>query len=85
MSGGGCGFRGLSASPVVRLIGLLGSVAIIVFATLFSFGGAAPGETQAVRFCIVCSEHWLADAISNVLLFLPFGASLSAPLSAPRP
>jgi hypothetical protein len=57
-------------------------VAIIVFATLFSIGGAAPGETQAVRFCIVCSEHWLADAISNVLLFLPFGASLSASLSA---
>ena len=53
-------------------------MAIIVFATLFSIGGAAPGETQAVRFCIVCSEHWLADAISNVLLFLPFGASLSA-------
>ena len=61
-------------------------MAIIFGATLFPFaGGGLPGtpwSVQAIRWCIVCDEHWLADAISNVLLFVPFGAAVVAALVA---
>jgi hypothetical protein len=50
-------------------------LALIVAATLTS-----GGRGESVRWsigCVICSETWLADAISNVALFAPFGAALT--------
>jgi hypothetical protein len=55
---------------------LIGSVALIGAATLWPFSTSL-SSPFAARWCVTCSDHWLADAISNVLLFLPLGLSLA--------
>jgi hypothetical protein len=54
-----------------------GSVALIAAATLLPFG-ATPAEQLPPRWCLACGGLWAADAVSNVLLFLPLGLSLGA-------
>ena len=53
---------------------------VIGLATLTPGGdGALPPATQSVWqrvSCVTCSQTWLADMISNVLLFVPLGAML---------
>ncbi len=55
---------------------VLGSVALIAAATLLPFG-AIPASQMPPRWCFDCGGMWLADAISNVLLFLPLGLALA--------
>ncbi len=51
------------------------SFALIVAATLTS-GGRDEGVRWSIA-CLTCSETWLADAISNVALFVPLAMSLA--------
>lgn len=44
----------------------------IIIATLHPSNGHSAPAT-----CLFCGERWLADALANVALFLPFGAALS--------
>jgi VanZ family protein len=47
-------------------------VFVILAATLTPQGGRTPDEL--LERCIRCAANWLEDDISNVVLFLPFGA-----------
>lgn len=47
-------------------------VFVILAATLTPSGGRTPDEL--LQRCIRCAANWLEDDISNVVLFLPFGA-----------
>lgn len=58
------------------------AVVLVVVATLTT-GGREPvvtnGESAWRAFvCITCTPTWLADIISNIALFVPFGAALAA-------
>ena len=48
-------------------------VLVIAVMTLLPTYGT-PGDT---RYCLLCGERGLADFISNVVLFGPFGAALA--------
>ena len=54
--------------------GLYASLTFILGATLVPSGSELPVFTG----CIVCGERGWSDALTNVLLFLPFGAALAA-------
>jgi hypothetical protein len=53
----------------------VGSVALIVAATLLPFGGIA-AEHIPPSWCVRCGSLWLTDVISNVAMFVPFGVAL---------
>jgi VanZ family protein len=55
-------------------IGLFAALAFILGATLSPSGNELPEFVG----CIVCGAHGWSDALSNVVLFLPFGAALAA-------
>ena len=60
---------------------LLGAV-LIACLTLVPFAGAKPG---ADALCLFCGERAAADAVLNVLLYLPLGVGLAlAGWNAPR-
>ena len=50
------------------------AIGLITWATLTPSGDLL--EARPTRWCITCSPIWLADAISNVVLFVPLGAAL---------
>ena len=54
---------------------LIGSVALIIAATLLPFGGMA-AERIPPAWCVRCGSLWLTDVISNVAMFVPFGVAL---------
>jgi hypothetical protein len=64
----------------VRLLAVLLSVALIGVLTLTQGGqmvAAADGLSAWQRVsCVTCPATWLADIVSNVVLFVPFGAAL---------
>lgn len=51
-------------------------MALIVTATLLPFGAMASSQLPP-RWCVACGGLWLTDAVSNVVLFLPFGAAIA--------
>ena len=55
---------------------LVGSVAIIIIATLLPFGGMPP-ERIPPSWCLRCGTLWLTDAIANIALFVPLGFALA--------
>ena len=73
---------------------LIGSVALIIGATLLPFGegpfGGMPAERIPPAWCLRCGDLWLTDAIANIALFVPFGFALALrsaqqrPISVPR-
>jgi len=71
--GSGFGFR-VSGSLKVSL--LVGSVAIIIIATLLPFGGMPP-ERIPPSWCLRCGTLWLTDAFANVALFVPWGLAMA--------
>ena len=54
---------------------LLGAVGVIAMATLVPVGGV-PATRVPPAWCLVCGPAWLADAVANVILFLPLGAAM---------
>lgn len=52
------------------------SVIGILLATLSPWLGIAPMRIPAA-WCLICGGAWVMDAVSNVLLFAPLGASLA--------
>ena len=66
-----------SAVPGGRrsLLPLALGTALIALATLTPAG---TGEGLPPRWCVRCGSYWLTDAVSNVLLFVPFGAAVAA-------
>jgi hypothetical protein len=54
----------------------MGSVALIIGATLLPFGAMEASQIPPA-WCLECGDLWLTDAISNVALFVPFGAALA--------
>lgn len=54
---------------------LAAAVAAILSATLFPISG---GDPEPWLGCVLCGERGIADALINVLLFLPLGAALAA-------
>ncbi|MCA2982490.1 VanZ family protein [Gemmatimonas sp.] len=54
---------------------LLGAVGVIAMATLVPAGGV-PATRVPPAWCLVCGPAWLADAVANVVLFLPLGAAM---------
>ncbi len=66
-----------------RTLLLAASIVLVVVATLLPAG---IGRGSWIHWCVTCGLHWLADAISNVALFVPLGASLAlCGFGAPRP
>lgn len=59
----------------MRGAALVGSVALIIAATLLPFGGMA-AEQIPPAWCVRCGSLWLTDVISNVAMFVPFGVAL---------
>ncbi len=53
---------------------LIASVALILLATLTPIGAASIPPTSP--WCVDCGGHWLADALSNIALFIPLGVTL---------
>jgi hypothetical protein len=53
---------------------LVAAAAAILAATLFPIAG---GERGRWLSCVLCGDRWAADALVNVLLFVPFGAALA--------
>ena len=51
-------------------------MALIVGATLLPFGAMEAAQIPPA-WCLRCGDLWLADVISNVALFVPFGMALS--------
>ena len=60
----------------MRRIALAASVALIIAATLVPFEALQTDRAPAV-WCLVCEGLWLTDAISNIVLFIPLGVSLT--------
>ena len=60
----------------MRRISLAASVALIVAVTLVPFDALQTDRAPAT-WCLVCDGLWLTDAISNIVLFVPLGVSLS--------
>lgn len=58
-----------------RLIAVIGSVVVIITATLLPFNPIVSSQIPPT-WCLRCGGLWLTDAVSNVLLFVPLGASL---------
>lgn len=54
----------------------MASVALIVWATLLPGNEIAP-QLIPPRWCLRCGGLWMTDAISNVVLFTPFGIALA--------
>lgn len=52
---------------------LVASLLLIVAATLLP----TAAREAPIAWCIRCGPFWLSDAIGNVVLFIPFGASLA--------
>lgn len=52
---------------------LVASLLLVVAATLLP----TAAREEPIAWCIRCGPFWLSDAISNVVLFLPFGAALT--------
>ena len=52
------------------------SVTLILRATLGTGFSIAPMRIPAA-WCLICGDGWLMDAVSNVVLFLPFGVALA--------
>ena len=50
------------------------SIVVIVAATMVPTPGSR--GPLPVSWCMTCGPMWMADAISNVVLFVPFGAAL---------
>lgn len=59
--------------PFVLLV--LGAAAVVA-ATLLPGNGIEWAESIPPRWCLRCGGLWLTDGISNVLLFMPFGAGV---------
>ncbi|MBY0490107.1 MAG: VanZ family protein [Gemmatimonadaceae bacterium] len=53
------------------------SVLLILAATLLPTG-TAPIDLAAQRWCIDCGGPWAADAVCNILLFVPLGVALAS-------
>ena len=74
--------RGVRQVNVLALALLAAALGLIAFTTLTT--GAR--ESIALKgvplwraaFCVSCPATWLADIISNIALFVPFGAALAA-------
>ncbi|MBL0169369.1 MAG: VanZ family protein [Gemmatimonadaceae bacterium] len=56
---------------LIAWVGLPMAVALVAIATLRPASEAV--ANSATVWCLTCSPIWLADAISNVILFLPLG------------
>jgi hypothetical protein len=66
-----------------RTLGLAAVIALILAVTLPPSGEGA--RTAAITSCLVCGTRGMADAILNVVLFVPFGIAAAATLrSGPR-
>lgn len=55
-------------------LALILAIGLVLLATLPDVHGETLGRFQ---FCVVCGESGSADAVLNILLFLPFGAALA--------
>ena len=62
------------ARPSVTRAVLCASLVLIVLATLSPLDRST---APVVRWCLGCGPIWLADAISNLILFAPLGAALT--------
>jgi hypothetical protein len=59
---------------MTRRIVIIFSLVAIIIATLISPTG---GPSRPFSFCLTCNFRWLADALANVVLFVPLGCALS--------
>jgi hypothetical protein len=53
---------------------VVGAAALILIATLYPSGQSGSG---AAPRCVICGDRGIADALVNVLLFMPFGAAIA--------
>lgn len=67
----------------LRLGAVLASVVVIITATLLPFNPIVSSQIPP-QWCLKCGGLWLTDAVSNVLLFVPFGAACAWVLSRVR-
>ena len=68
----------LKARPTAlrRTLPVAASVLLVLLATVAPFG-ALSSRQHFPRWCLACGGLWMTDAISNVVLFVPFGIALA--------
>jgi len=59
---------------LLKVCAVLASVVVIITATLLPFNPIVSSQIPP-QWCLRCGGLWLTDAVSNVLLFVPFGAA----------
>lgn len=62
---------------------MIASVVVIITATLLPFNPIVSSQIPP-QWCLKCGGLWMTDAVSNVLLFVPFGAAFAWALSRVR-
>ncbi len=78
---------GVPRTPAARVLAALAagfSAAVILFLTLRPAPASSALVARIGHVCLICGSQGLADAIVNVLLFLPLGAALGAARMRPR-
>ncbi|HEX3867544.1 MAG TPA: VanZ family protein [Gemmatimonadaceae bacterium] len=64
----------MSTTPLVGRCAAAAAIALILVATLTP----TSGPEQPFLFCILCGDRGAADAVANVILYLPLGLTLAA-------
>src|SRR5690606_4383985 len=63
-----------------KTVAVLAAASFIAALTLVPVGGGAPEQLSS---CLICGARGTADAVLNVILFIPLGAALAARWGAP--
>lgn len=67
----------------LKVSAVTASVVVIITATLLPFNPIVSSQIPP-QWCLRCGGLWMTDAVSNVLLFVPFGAACAWALSRVR-
>lgn len=67
----------------LKVSAVIASVVVIITATLLPFNPIVSSQIPP-QWCLRCGGLWMTDAVSNVLLFVPFGAACAWALSRVR-
>lgn len=67
----------------LKVCAWIASVVVIITATLLPFNPIVSSQIPP-QWCLRCGGLWLTDAVSNVLLFVPFGAAAAWVLARVR-
>lgn len=71
-------------TPLVRFGRMLVVVSCLVIGLLTLTPAASGDDFLASPWCLACGQGWAADAVANILMFIPLGAGLALGGIRPR-